>query len=214
MRSDPAIRGVYAILDTGVSAGEDLVRFAEDYLRGGVRIIQLRDKGGSPARRDIAAGIAALKKDFDFLFVVNDDLELARRVGADGVHVGKGDPSVEECKKVVACRGEVTSPLRVGYSAHSLDEAIEAERRGADYVAFGAIFPTPTKGPGHPVQGLEKLREVVRSLKVPVVAIGGIARGNVKDVLATGVHSVAMISALAKAGDRVEEARYFSGLFA
>jgi thiamine-phosphate pyrophosphorylase len=207
MRSDTPIRGVYALLDTGVSAGEDLVRLAEEYLRGGVRILQLRDKRVSQGRRALAERLMTLKKSFDFLFIVNDDLELARDIGADGVHVGRDDPSIPECRRVIG-------PDKIaGYSSHSLEEALEAERRGADYVAFGAVFPTATKGPGHPVQGLERLREVVRSLNVPVVAIGGIGRGNVKDVLATGVHSVAMISALAKAENRVEEASYFTGLF-
>ena len=213
------LRGLYTIVDRGVSPGGDLVRLARDYLQGGVRIIQLRDKSrleSSETRaafRETAKGIAAWKQEFDFLFIVNDDLETALEVGADGVHVGKDDCSIEECRRRLVRRGEVLSPLLVGYSAHSIEEAVEAERRGADYVAFGAIFPSPTKGPGHPIQGIEKLREVVGTLRVPVVAIGGIGRDNIKDVLATGVASVAMISSLAKLKDRVGETRFFTGCF-
>ena len=198
---------MYAVVDATVSAGEDLVRLTREYLEGGVRILQLRDKKSVTDRRDVAKRIVALKKDFDFLFIVNDDIQTALKVGADGVHVGKDDPSPEECRRVLG-PGKL-----VGYSSHALEEAVEAERRGADYVAFGAIFPTSTKGPGHPVQGLEKLRQVVQAVNIPVVAIGGINRSNIKDVLATGVHSVAMISALAKAGNKVEEARKFAGFF-
>jgi thiamine-phosphate pyrophosphorylase len=219
MPSNKTIAGLYAIVDSGVTPDADLAALTEDYLKGGAAVIQLRDKcrANSAERsrmfRETARRIQSLKSRYDFLWIVNDDLQTALEIGADGVHVGRDDASVEECKKVMACRGEVTSPLLVGYSAHSLEEAAEAEKRGADYVAFGAIFPTPTKGPGHPVQGVERLREVVACLKIPVVAIGGINRDNVKDVLATGVHSVAMISALANAKDRTVEAQWFSRLF-
>jgi thiamine-phosphate pyrophosphorylase len=207
------VKGLYAIADSAVTPNYDLAALAEDYLKGGASVIQLRDKkrlaSGERARTflETARRIQALKARYEFLWIVNDDLDVALKIGADGVHVGKDDPSIEECRRVMG-------PQKIiGYSSHSLLEALEAERHGADYVAFGAIFPTPTKGPGHPVQGVTKLNEMVRKLKIPIVAIGGINRLNVKDVLATGVHSVAMISALAKAENRIEEARYFAGQF-
>ncbi|HSA60414.1 MAG TPA: thiamine phosphate synthase [bacterium] len=213
MRSKPAVRGLYAIVDSTVTPETDLSVLTEEYLRGGASVIQLRDKRRleSPDRerifRDTAGRIQDLKARFDFIWIVNDDLGVAKAIGADGVHVGRDDPSPEECRRILG------PDKIIGYSSHGLEEAVGAERRGADYIAFGAIFSTPTKGPGHPVQGLEKLRQVVKAVKIPVVAIGGINRSNIKDVLATGVHSVAMISALAKTGDRIEEARYFSALF-
>lgn len=196
------IRGLYVITDTAETA--------LDCLKGGAPIIQIRDKKRLESEetrqrfRRAALKIVSFKKDFRFLFIVNDDLDVASEAGADGIHVGKDDLPIEECRKKIDL---------VGYSAHSLEEAVEAERRGADYVAFGAIYPSPTKGPGHPIQGIGRLRAVVTSLKVPVVAIGGIGRHNIKDVLATGVASVAMISALANAPDRVEEARFFAKFF-
>lgn len=210
------ISGLYAIVDSTVTPNMDLAGLARDYLQGGASMIQLRDKKRleSPlARRlflETARRLAALRQEFSFTLIINDDLEVADEVDADGVHVGQDDLSIEECRKIFQDK-------IIGYSSHSLEEALEAEKRGADYVAFGAIFPTATKGPGHPVQGLEKLREVVSRLKVPVVAIGGIGRHNIQDVLATGVSSIAMISALAEAGNdpqgRTETVRYFSGLF-
>jgi len=206
------IKGLYAIVDSTVTPALDLAALAEDYLRGGASVIQLRDKRRieSPERsrifRETARRIQSLKMRYTFSWIVNDDLETARAIGADGIHVGKDDPSIAEC------RGILGSGKIVGYSSHALEEAVLAERQGADYVAFGAIFPTSTKGPGHPVQGLEKLRRVVQSVKIPVVAVGGINRSNIKDVLATGVASVAMISALANAQDRTAEARYFQAL--
>ncbi len=135
---------------------------------------------------------------------MNDFVDVAAEVHADGVHVGANDMPVDEVKR------RIRPGMLVGYSSHALDEARGAEACGADYVAFGAIYPTPTKGPGHPVQGLEKLREVVAALKVPVVAIGGITRANIDEVKATGVASVAMISALCRAENITEEVRWFN----
>ncbi len=100
---------------------------------------------------------------------------------------------------VIETRKRVGNKKIIGYSSHSLDEAIQAEAAGADYVAFGAIFPTKTKGPGHPVQGIEKLQTLVKTIKVPVVAIGGITQNNIREVLQTGAACVAMITALTQA---------------
>lgn len=193
------IRGLYTIAED-----EEI---AHQLLKGGARIIQLRDK-----RRvrfwEKAKQIASFKKEFSFLFIVNDDVAAAAEFG-DGVHVGADDPSIEECRKILG-----PSKL-IGYSSHSLEEAIEAERRGADYVAFGAIFPSPSKGPGHPVQGIERLKEVVDRLKIPVVAIGGIDRSNVVSVIRTGVDACAMISALTggrQTSSVAEETGYFANL--
>ena len=203
------MKGLYAIVDEGVLAGENLLRVAEDYLQGGLKILQYRHKHRniSEASRKsylkTAQALGDLRKKYSFTFIINDDLEAFHQVQADGIHVGKDDESLEICRKQVGNK-------IVGYSSHSLEEAIEAEKRGADYVAFGAIFPTTTKGPGHPVQGVEKLKSVVKTLCVPVVAIGGIGRHNVQDVVETGVAMVAMISALAHGPkDRVSETRYF-----
>ena len=125
----------------------------------------------------------------------------------DGLHVGKNDA------KIRMCRDRLGPEKIIGYSSHALEEAVAAEKSGADYVAFGAIFPTATKGPGHPIQGLEKLKWVVDSVRVPVVAIGGIGRDAIDGVLKTGVASVAMISALANASDCSAETKFFSEKF-
>lgn len=199
------IRGVYAIVDTGFLPDLSPEELALEYLKGGIRTLQLRDK--KCLFRGAAAKIGVLRKNFPFLFIINDDLELALQVDADGVHIGKDDLPVEECRR------RLGPDKIIGYSSHSLQEALEAEQKGADYVAFGAIYPTSTKGPGHPLQGVSRLREVVSALRVSVVAIGGIGRDNIKEVLSTGVASVAMISGLASAPDRIETARFFCRLF-
>ncbi len=205
MRSN-SLQGLYAIIDLPSLGGLPPWTVAKDYLAGGIRIIQLRDKRRleSPESRqrflEAARGLKELRKEADFLFIVNDDLEIARETGSDGIHVGRDDPAISDCRK------RLGDGRMVGFSSHSLEEAIEAERQGADYVAFGAIFPTKNKGPGHPIQGLEKLREVVRAVRIPVVAIGGIGESNLREVLGTGASMAAMISGLSGASDRVRTA--------
>ncbi|MBI2081994.1 MAG: thiamine phosphate synthase [Deltaproteobacteria bacterium] len=203
------LAGLYTIADTHSSRNLSPREIALMYLQGGATTLQLRMKG-APADQVFQAAreIVGLKELFNFRLIVNDSLEVAREINADGYHGGKEDPSIEEARRILGPR------KLIGYSSHSVAEALEAEKRGADYVAFGAIFPSPSKGHDHPVQGIEKLREVVSLLNVPVVAIGGIGRDNIKRVLSTGVSMVAMISALLRPGvSTVDEVKFYRGLF-
>lgn len=151
--------------------------------------------------------IMELKKKFDFTFIINDYMDVAAELGADGIHVGANDAPVEEIRK------RLGSKYIIGYSSHSIEAALEAERRGADYIAFGAIFPTKTKGPGHPVQGLEKLKKLCTQVARPVVAIGGINCGNIDGVISAGASAVAMITGITQAKDVVAETRFFTEKF-
>ena len=203
------IRGLYTIADNSFRAELTPVQLAEFYLRGGARVVQLRIKKDEPRAtsherlKKMATAIMQLKQQYNFTFLINDHVDVALEVGADGVHVGADDMAV------AAVRKKVGPKMLIGYSSHSLEEARAAQKAGADYVAFGAIFSTKTKGPGHPVQGLEKLQEVVQALSVPVVAIGGIGRNNFQQVRETGAAAIAMITALTNASDIVEEVRRF-----
>ena len=208
------IKGLYAIADSNWNPHDSLCELVRDFLRGGARIVQLRMK--KPENADSswdervekeARAIAALKNEYDFTFIVNDYVDIAVKVGADGVHVGENDMSVDEVKR------RVPAGVVVGYSSHSLDEAREAVTRGADYVAIGAIFPTPTKGPGHPVQGTDTLAKLKASVDVPVVAIGGIVRDNIDQVIEAGADSVAMITGLSQAPCIVDETRWYVNKF-
>lgn len=207
MSEKPA--GLYAIIGSHSCPELAPREIALKYLLGGVRILQLRMKGAAEDRIfQTAREIMGLRELFNFRFIVNDSLVVAKEINADGYHGGKDDPSIEEARTVLGPR------KWIGYSSHSVEEALEAERRGADYVAFGAIYPSPSKGHDHPVQGVDRLKEVVRRLRTPVVAIGGICRDNIKAVLSTGVSSVAMISALSGPGvDTVNEVKFYSSLF-
>lgn len=203
------ISGIYGLCDTTFCPQESHESLAQKLLAGGVRIVQLRMKGETNLAkvRNVAEGILRLKQEFDFTFILNDFVELGLELGVDGLHVGQDDLPLEQVR-------EMAGPdYLIGYSSHSLEEAAAAEKQGAGYVALGAIYPTPTKGPGHPVVGVETLRQVVRRLRVPVVAIGGIVPENFQEVLSTGVPSVAMISALAGAPDITGAARWFVDQF-
>ncbi|MBI4124436.1 MAG: thiamine phosphate synthase [Deltaproteobacteria bacterium] len=195
------MEGLYTIADNTFRPEISHVELAQAYLKGGAGIVQLRMKRDYGPRTtdygpvhgpilDIAKKIMKLKSRYNLLFIINDYVAIAQEIGADGVHVGADDMSVAKARSLVGDK------MLIGYSAHSLEEAVAAEKAGADYVAFGAIFPTKTKGPGHPVQGFEKLRVVVETLRVPVVAIGGINQKNLSSVLETGVSAITMISAL------------------
>lgn len=199
------IHGIYALCDTSQKLNLSHFELAQKLLTGGVEILQLRMKGDKDLSRvrKVASSIKKLKKDFSFIFIVNDFVEIALEVGADGIHLGQDDLPLPQAREKVGHK------VLLGYSAHSLEEATKAEQSGADYVALGAIFPTPTKGPGHPVVGMPMLKEVVGRLQVPVVAIGGIGRDNFEEVVSSGVNAVAMISALTNARNIKEEAEWF-----
>lgn len=197
-----AIHGVYAIVDPQHCGGRTPVSLARDYLAGGCRLIQLRVKDAA-ARLPLAREIAQLKRTYEFCFILNDDPVLAHELWADGVHLGADDLSVAEARAIVGPHA------LIGYSAHSLPEALAAQQAGANYVAFGTIFRTATKGPDHPVQGIARLTEVVRAVHIPVVAIGGITHETVAATWDTGIAAAAMLTALSLAPDPLTETQWF-----
>lgn len=206
--SENKIRGLYAVADNTFTPNKSHVELAATFLIGGCKLIQLRIKRSDlklwdQEAFDVAVEIMKLKKKYNFTFIVNDFVDVASEVGADGVHVGANDLSVTEIKK------RINPKLIVGYSSHSIEEALFAEQSGADYVAFGAIYPTKMKGPSHPVQGAKKLKDLVSQLKVPVVAIGGINRSNIDEVWSTGAASVAMITGLTLAKNISQETEWY-----
>jgi thiamine-phosphate pyrophosphorylase len=186
--------GVYLVTeDRGPAAGR--LRVVEAALDAGARVVQLRDRGTS--KRELIAEARAMKAACaarGAVFIVNDDVALAWASGADGVHVGQGDFPPEEATRLL---GE---DKLIGLSVSALDEAIEAERLGVDYIGVGAIYSTPTK-PDAELGGLELLRAVRGAVGKPLVAIGGIDAGNAADVFAAGADAVAVVRAVFAAPD-------------
>lgn len=190
---------LYPIIDLGCfTAAADPIRavsrFAEDLLRGGATLIQLRDKS-SDARRFLSCarelrrssrGRAAL--------IVNDRADLCLAAGADGVHLGQDDLSPSAARKIFAASGKEN--LFIGFSTHNLTQVREADSMPVDYIAVGPVFATTSKARPDPVIGLDGVRAARAATAKPLVAIGGITRKNCRQVVEAGADSVAVISDL------------------
>lgn len=198
------IHGLYAMVDNTYCPELSHLELANKYLLGGAPILQLRMKGSPTSKiKEIAKEIQGLKKEFSFLFLINDHPEMAKEIGADGVHLGQDDLSVKKARQILG------PDKIIGQSTHNLEEARRALEAGVEYIACGAIFPTKTKPPGHPVIGLEGLKEILELSDCPVVAIGGIHRENINEVLSTGVSSIALISALTQGENITAETGFY-----
>jgi len=185
---------LYAIVDP-LDTGRDPVELARSLLAGGARLVQLRLKGATSRDTHAAAErIAPLARAAGALFLVNDRPDIARAVGADGVHLGQGDLSIAAARRVLGAAA-------VGISTHDLDEARAAEDAGADYIGVGPIYATGSKTSALPPRGLELIRAVRAAVRCPIVAIGGITPATAPAVRAAGADAVAMIAALVRAGD-------------
>ncbi len=182
---------LYAIIDPAQTGERSAPAVAEALLRAGVRLIQLRDKNASSrALFEIGRQVAERVRAGGGTFIVNDRADVARAVGADGVHVGQDDLPVE------FARGILGPEKWVGYSTHDLEQLAEGDCSSADYLAFGPIFPTTSKERPDPVVGLEGLRRARQATRKPLVAIGGITVLNARQVLEAGADSVAVIRGL------------------
>ncbi len=184
------LAGLYVIIDVQTLGERDVIDSAGQAINGGAKIIQLRDKQhGKGELLVIAKQLKDLCYKFGTLFIVNDYLDIALASEADGIHIGYDDLPLSVVRK------ELPVDKVVGLSTHTLIEAQEAEAEGADYIAVGSIFASPTKVSAK-VVGLEHLRQVRKAVSIPVVAIGGINKENVGEVIAAGADSAAVISAV------------------
>jgi thiamine-phosphate pyrophosphorylase len=192
----------------GASRYDAMVRAA---CEGGADIVQFRDKLITGRERYAAAArLLKICRESGVLFIVNDALEVAMAVGADGVHLGQDDLPVEQAKKLLHPMG--VKNFLVGASTHSLGQALEAERQGADYIGIGPVFATPTKPTYNPV-GLELVNTVTARVQVPHVAIGGIDSSNVSQVLAAGARRIAVVRAVCGAQDVKQAANQLKKAF-
>lgn len=187
--------GLYLVTDRNALRGRDLLNILSRSLEAGLDMVQLRDKGASDADLlDIGRKIKALLKGKQVLFIINDRVELALELDADGVHLGTEDTAIEAARKLLG------KEKIIGFSASSLKEAKDAAKKDVDYIALGAIFPTPVK-PDYKIAGLETLKKAAKEIDIPLVAIGGIDETNIEDVISCGVNRVAVVRAILSSCD-------------
>lgn len=200
-------RGLYAVTPDEPDTVK-LVRKVRMALAGGARTVQYRNKSaGATLRREQGAALLAVCRAARVPLIINDDLDLAAALEADGLHLGRDD------LPVAAARKRLSKGALVGASCYDrLDLAVSARNAGADYVAFGSAFPSTTK-PGATRAPLSLYRDAKAQLDCPVVAIGGITSENARAVIEAGADAIAVISALFDAQDIERSAREFSGLF-
>ena len=183
---------LYAIADASFG---DPVTLAEALFEGGARLVQVRNKkAGARELLDQVERILSLAP-HDARVIVNDRVDVARVADAGGVHLGQDDLAPDAARRILGAH------RIVGFSTHNLDQALEADKLPVDYVAVGPIFPTSTKLNADPVLGIENLALICKSIRKPVVAIGGIQLENAHEVYEAGAHSIAVISDLLDSKD-------------
>lgn len=181
---------LYAVTDRAWTGEKTLLEQVKEALDGGITFLQLREKelGEEEFLRE-AEDIKTLAAAYHVPFIINDNVELALAIGADGVHVGQEDM---EAGKV---REKLGPDKIIGVSAHSVEEAVKAEKSGADYLGAGAVFSTSTKGDAGALS-METLKAICSSVSIPVVAIGGIKEENILSLKGTGVAGAAIVSGI------------------
>jgi thiamine-phosphate pyrophosphorylase len=198
------IRGLYAIADTGVIGHARVIEAVGEAIVGGAAMIQYRDKTSDHARRSMEAhALSQLCRANEVVFIVNDDVALAVDTHADGVHLGRDDMDIAAARRALGA-GRI-----IGVSCYNeLQRALAAQQAGADYVAFGSFYPSPTK-PAAVVATPTLLREAKAQLSIPVVAIGGITPENGARLIAAGADALAAITGVfAQPNIRAAAARY------
>lgn len=190
MRLDKDTLLLYAVTDRHWLDGESLYSQVEKALKGGATFIQLREKElGEEAFLEEAKEIQALCRQYGVPFVINDNVELAKAIDADGVHVGQSDMEAADVRALLG-------PDKIlGVSAQTVEQAQKAEAQGADYLGVGAVFPTGSKDDAVEVEH-ETVKEICRAVSIPAIAIGGITRENTAELAGNGLAGIAVISAI------------------
>ncbi len=187
-----SLPNLYLITDRHqVREGRKLLEVIDDLLQAGVKMIQLREKDLSAAELfPLAKDLRGLTHHHQSLLIINDRIDLAQAIKADGVHLGSHSLPINVARQILG------SHYLIGASTHSAAEVNSAYIQGADFVTYGPVYFTPSKAAyGHPV-GINSLQEICKTCKIPIYALGGIKVNNTKETLQAGAHGVAMISAL------------------
>jgi len=202
------MQGLYVITDSRLIRAGDCLAAVRYAIAGGATTIQYRDKSDQPQRRlEEAAALAELCREQQVTFIINDDVELARQVAADGVHRGQSDAALS------AARRQLGAQAVIGVSCHNdLSLAEKAQREGASYVAFGRFYHSVSK-PEAPLADIEILRQARQQLDLPIVAIGGITPDNGAGLIEAGADALAVIHGVFGQPDVEAAARHYAELF-
>ena len=207
MRDSFIIKGLYAITPDSADLNT-LIQKTKSAIEGGAFMVQYRSKiQDRDVKMQQCAAILRLCREHNVPCIVNDDVEMCRTLKADGVHLGEEDDNIAEVRHILG------DDAIIGSSCYDqLDRAKSAQKEGASYVAFGAMFPTSTK-PNAPRASLALLKEAKREIQIPIVAIGGITVNNAHDVIKTGIDAIAVINSLYEAKSIKETAETFVKMF-
>ena len=206
MKCERKFMRLYAVTDRAWTGKQNLYEQVESALKGGATCVQLREKElDEEAFLKEAMEIGALCRQYGVPFIVNDNVDIAILCKADGIHVGQDDMAA------LQVRQKVGDGMIIGVSVHSVEEALEAVKNGADYLGVGAMFATSTKADAD-VLPMKVLRDICDAVDIPVVAIGGINKQNILQLAGTGVDGVALVSAIFAADDIEGECQLLSRL--
>jgi thiamine-phosphate pyrophosphorylase len=182
---------LYLITDRSYLKGRDLFKAVEEALKGGVTLVQLREKDISSLQFfNIALKMKELTTRYHVPLIINDRLDIALAVDAEGLHIGQSDLPITVTRKLLGTK------KILGYSANSPEEAVYGEKCGADYLGVGPVYPTGSKSDAGDPIGVPRIKEIVEKVAIPVVGIGGIGIKNIKEVKTSGAKGVSLISAI------------------
>ena len=187
---------LYLVTDREILGNRNLEDAVEEAILGGVTLVQLREKNCSSLEfYNTAKNIKEITSKYNIPLIINDRLDIAQAIGADGVHIGQEDMPVDLVRKILG------QHKVIGVSAQTLEQALIAEEEGADYLGVGAIFNTTTKRDAIQDMGLKILKDIKAKVNIPIVGIGGIDHSNAKSVIQTGADGVAVVSCILKETD-------------
>lgn len=210
---------LYLVTDQGLAGGRTTLEIVKAAVRGGVTCVQLREKGSSTLEFiEQARTIRGFLREHRIPLIINDRVDVALAVEADGVHLGQSDMPLKTAKRILG------DSMIIGITAESIEQAVKAERGGADYLGVSPIHATPTKTDTAPPLGIEGLRRIRAAVAIPLVGIGGLNRQNAAEVIRNGADGIAVVSAVVAAGDPeiaarelkevIRQARLFVGVVA
>lgn len=200
---------LYLCTDRILALGRPIEEAVQQAIAGGTTMIQLREKEAATREfYDIALRIRQITTAAHVPLVINDRLDIALAVGADGLHIGQSDMPLAVARRLVG------ASMFIGVSASTVEQALAAEQQGADYLGVGAVFPTGSKADAGDAIGLAGLGEIASAVRIPLVAIGGVNAANAAEVMRQGVAGISVISAILSQPDIPDAARALRGALA